>query len=990
MLFFLTVTFFACENNSPKQVSDTETYFFESDLESVVLRDNKYLFETTDSTVFLMADGGQSDEYARSGKYCMKLDSTTVYGLNFQIEGLKARQFIEASVWIHKASLDGSIQIKLEGEEAVYRYRTYFLPGDYQGNDWAKHSLTFPVGPGVETMDFHVFSGKNVAYFDDVSFKLLQTTPENDLPVELNLHVPDSSDQLLYEYITDAVNYEAIPASSKKYVPAQIIVDGDTAKVEMKLKGDWTDHLRTGKESYRVKIKGDLAFEGLKSFSFQHPKTRNYLDEWVAHKMADREDILSTTYDFINVRMNDINFGVYALEEHFDKQLLESRKRREGPILKLDETSFWTAIKQFDNFDSIAVLPFFQESFVSVFKKNRTRKSEQLSKQFEEGRKLLYLFKNGQAKIEDIFDIDQLAKFYVLTELWAGQHGLRWHNRRFYFNPVTQKLEHVAYDILPFYHGKNFVCYMAKKLSETPIIRENCFDNAILYNEEFKQKYLYYLDQKTKPEYLDSVFESLEEELEIKLKAIQGETESYVFEKEMYYKNAAYLRGWIPKLEDLWDDKIVINTSVDDWVKPQIYKERHDKLYLKDLSINAYIKNLNGFYEVTAENYHLNGITIHGYQVKTDRKHLVVLDKPIHLNGFAEEADTAVFRSLYKPRKIYFTVDNNPDLIAAKKVIPWSRPGGITARMELENGFDPKADYYQIKGSKVHFTGETIVDRLIYIPEGYDVVVEPGTQIEFKSGGGIITAGSFEANGNAERPIRIFCTDSSSNGVTVLNGDVASMEYVSFEGLSNLNYKNWELTGAVTIYETPASLKNCEILGNDSEDALNIIRSNFEIDSLVIIETLSDGFDADFCTGSIINSRFERTGNDCIDFSGSEVLIRNIEIKESGDKGVSGGEASELILENIRIEGAITGVAAKDASVLNGDNIQISNAEYGCAAFQKKPEYDGAQISLNNSSIDQTEQTVLVELGSLVVLNGQSYEGKEKLDIEALYARFEK
>ena len=177
-------------------------------------------------------------------------------------------------------------------------------------------------------------------------------------------------------------------------------------------------------------------------------------------------------------------------------------------------------------------------------------------------------------------------------------------------------------------------------------------------------------------------------------------------------------------------------------------------------------------------------------------------------------------------------------------------------------------------------------------------------------------------------------------------------------------------------------------MDNNSEDALNVIRSRFNINELKISNTYSDGFDADFCTGIIENSQFENTGNDCIDFSGSTVSILNIDIYESGDKGISGGEASSLQIENIHVKGAVTGIAAKDGTAIAGSDIYIENAEFACAAFQKKPEYSGATISLKKVEVIEVQEKVLVELGSVVALNGETFEGKEKIDIEALYSRF--
>ncbi len=53
--------------------------------------------------------------------------------------------------------------------------------------------------------------------------------------------------------------------------------------------------------------------------------------EWYIHQICAEEDLLTTRYDFVNVEINGEIKGAYALEEHFDKQLLEARNRREGP-----------------------------------------------------------------------------------------------------------------------------------------------------------------------------------------------------------------------------------------------------------------------------------------------------------------------------------------------------------------------------------------------------------------------------------------------------------------------------------------------------------------------------------------------------------------------------------------------------------------------------------------------------------------------------------
>ena len=68
---------------------------------------------------------------------------------------------------------------------------------------------------------------------------------------------------------------------------------------------------------------------------------------------------------------------------------------------------------------------------------------------------------------------------------------------------------------------------------------------------------------------------------------------------------------------------------------------------------------------------------------------------------------------------------------------------------------------------------------------------------------------------------------------------------------------------------------NTKILNINAEDGLNIFRSNFEIDNMTFRNVKSDAFDSDFSNGTILGVKFDTIGNDGLDFSGSEVSIRN-------------------------------------------------------------------------------------------------------------------
>ena len=199
-----------------------------------------------------------------------------------------------------------------------------------------------------------------------------------------------------------------------------------------------------------------------------------------------------------------------------------------------------------------------------------------------------------------------------------------------------------------------------------------------------------------------------------------------------------------------------------------------------------------------------------------------------------------------------------------------------------------------------------------------------------------------------------------------------------------MNKNHWILTGAVTLYGGSVAIANCSFNDNQCEDGLNIIRSKFTMTESTVSNTLSDGFDADFCTGVLSNSVITLTKNDALDFSGSQIEIIGCEISEVGDKGISGGENSQLKISNTSINGAVIGIASKDYSQLEVTDVPLKNCDYTYAAFRKKPEYGPASITVTSS--EKVKGKMLLDLDSKITIGSKVSVGKAKLDIELLYS----
>jgi len=180
-------------------------------------------------------------------------------------------------------------------------------------------------------------------------------------------------------------------ATPNDYVPAKITFGDKTKNVKLRLKGDWVDHLSRDKWSYRIKVQGDETIMGMKQFSLQHPKIRNYVYEWIWHKAIKREGIIALRYDFVNLIVNGKNKGIYALEEHFEKRLIENNQFREGPIVKFNENLLWLdRARQIPNMEPEGA---FYSSAIDTFQSRKTLKDEKLRNQFIEAVNLLEDFR---------------------------------------------------------------------------------------------------------------------------------------------------------------------------------------------------------------------------------------------------------------------------------------------------------------------------------------------------------------------------------------------------------------------------------------------------------------------------------------------------------------------------------------------------------------------------------------------------------------------
>ena len=284
--------------------------------------------------------------------------------------------------------------------------------------------------------------------------------------------------------------------------------------------------------------------------------------------------------------------------------------------------------------------------------------------------------------------------------------------------------------------------------------------------------------------------------------------------------------------------------------------------------------------------------------------------------------------------------------------------------------------------------GDQLIDGSLILPVGIGLELVTGTTLRFRRGEALIASGPLVFRGSPDFPVVLESSDADSlwSGIVVLHSDEAhDWKNVIVRHTSGITRGAWTLTGGVTLRNSQVRIEDSLFEANESEDALNLVHSEFELLNVRFVDTPSDAFDGDFVKGRVVGGSYEDIGGDGIDVSGSEIEIQGVSLSRVHDKALSIGEGSRATITNVRVNDAGTALASKDASHTEITNSRFSQIGFtAIMAYIKKPEYGPSDIIARNIELQDVGRKAMAQLGSRVQLNDVEI-APEAIDIEGLY-----
>ena len=250
--------------------------------------------------------------------------------------------------------------------------------------------------------------------------------------------------------------------------------------------------------------------------------------------------------------------------------------------------------------------------------------------------------------------------------------------------------------------------------------------------------------------------------------------------------------------------------------------------------------------------------------------------------------------------------------------------------------------------------GEVRIDATRVFEAGATVTVEPGTQLRLGPGVSLVFLGPVHFLGQRQRPIVISASGAQPWGGIALQGHgTKGSEWHSVElsGGTRPSFLSTDYPALVDVHDTSDILfDDCHFGAQASKlDTLHFAYvQNGEIRDSSFRGSPEDAVDLEYSSVSLRLVRIVGAGDDGLDLMGSRVKLSDSLILGAVGNGISGGEESQIDVQNSLVADCKVGVLAKNAAhVALSGSLLFRNAT-GVHTYQRTVRYAGpSEVTAN-------------------------------------------
>ena len=593
-------------------------------------------------------------------------------------------------------------------------------------------------------------------------------------------------------------------------------------------------------------------------------------------------------------------------------------------------------------------------------------------------------FIEGKITADDIIDIKSAAKTYALLMSWSGKQAFALNNIRWYYNPIVRKFERIAYDEDIETYSDNYSSIFTAELFNNTAFIKDVYKNLL----ELEKRYQ---TQDAKQTYKADLDYMMQLATGDKLLYNQDKKSCEHFEvnKDTARKVCEGTNQWV--LDNIQKLKEKVKSRLNGNMYP--LNVRHQKITPEDCSIlvkkaQPYWVLQSGKPYVRVVNISCEAVQLHKISYKNKKQ---IKEKDVNITIQPDLVDYISDGVLipvsefgvwnHKNTTLELTYSDAQGAVYTQPVNVGAMPIQLQALPDVTelwrgmNGVTIGHDTIVIDKN-----ANITIDQEVVVPETHMLQVNGGAKIDIINGALLRAKGKVRFAGTTQDKVSVSVSSgydgenrSLWGGLLFLNDTI--IENALFTG-NSMVFKNRQdvrgLTSCVTVYKADVTITDTIFSNLQCEDSLNVFSGHIDMKRVEINNSLADALDSDFSTGTVEDSRFIDIGNDALDFSGSQVTLKNITAINIGDKGISGGEDSQITAMGIVVDNAGYAIASKDKSTVKVSDLETSKirtAVFG--AYIKKAEYGVGTIIADGVINKDDNPLTECQEGNIILINNE-------------------
>lgn len=743
--------------------------------------------------------------------------------------------------------------------------------------------------------------------------------------------------------------------TSDDYVPAKIIIDNKSQKVKLRLKGVFKDHWQNA-DKWSLKVKAKKPVMDMTKFSFIMPRAREFIHEWIYIKLLEYEGLIARKIDYVSVSINGKDNGLYIIEEDPSPYLLKRNGLVPGPIVGYSKDVYVREQirRGHGSRSSMPVGAGFQARVIDSSGSSKVERDTEQYELYQKAVAMMEAFRNHELSLEEVFDTNKLATYLAVKAL-CGSSEFDPNDTKFYFNPVTSKLEPLGAEI---HHKKRRVADWWVNAEDSD---RSLFVDLFLGNMEFFAKYVKELERVSKKEYLDKFFKLYKEPISQISMVLQGHYKGFTFTKDDYYVNQSFMNRTLHPIKGVMAYFYDIDGKA---ISAHLANTEAVPMEILSLSL----KN-NG------EETVLKPISKEAVLLKSKRKNdLMQYSKiffrlPSSVNWNPKWAD-----DLFVNYKVIGTDNIKSTPVAKWKYLSKDKLLDSLKSTVYKSNIG-EFGFLKLNEARKEITvspGEWNLTKTLFVPRGYKLVALGGSTLNFMNSSSIISYSPIYFEGTESNPVILQAgDDQKGGGIAVIGTEEKSyMQHVIVEGLSKPVFDGLiSFDAAINFYESEVEIRDSEFEDIESAESISITRSHFKILKCEFEETESAFLDIRFSRGLIAESNFSESSQDAINILGSFIRVKSSSISDIKNTAIVSKSYGSAILKDVNISKVKQAIISSDSSLTALENCLIKEAKVGLIALNRTNDFALSTIRANKLLSEKVDLPYLLQKGSTLSIN---------------------